>query len=462
MVKVSVIIPVYNAESFLSQCLDSICCQSLKEIQIICVDDGSTDMSPQILEKYAANDKRIQILTQKNQYAGAARNHGMKYAKGKYLSFLDADDIFGTEMLERMYERAEQSEAEIVLCRYEEFRQDGREVQPPDWAFVDSFMKQKTLFSPMELKLSGIFQIARGWAWDKLFRRDYVKRCGYQYPPFRSSEDGFFVYMLMARAQKLSYMDDFFIRHRTGIGNSLSETKDEDWINGFRMLELIRDELKKQKLYLPYEQSFLNMVADFLIWDLESTHSFEAYKNIFLCIKENTNGFLKHGREHYFREELWEWLSLTAKSTLEEYLFCGRERDYESINWQAGVIERMLAERDWVFPYYMIEKGRILILYGAGEIGRAYYSQLMESGYCKEVIWVDKQYEQRRKEGLDVDQREIIFQREYDDILIAIKEEKIQEAVKNWLIENGVSEHKIKSYCLAKNKRKEKMNEVTS
>ena len=92
--KVSVIIPVYNVEQYLRECLNSVIKQTLKEIEIICVDDGSTDNSLDILKEYAEKDHRITIITQKNLHAGVARNAGLSIAKGEYLSFLDSDDFF--------------------------------------------------------------------------------------------------------------------------------------------------------------------------------------------------------------------------------------------------------------------------------------------------------------------------------------------------------------------------------
>jgi len=82
IVKASIIIPIYNEERYLEQCLDSVCGQTLKEIEIICVDDGSTDRTPEILEKYSGKDSRIRIITQKNKFAGTARNRGMECASG--------------------------------------------------------------------------------------------------------------------------------------------------------------------------------------------------------------------------------------------------------------------------------------------------------------------------------------------------------------------------------------------
>ena len=92
--KVSVIVPVYNTEEYLCKCLDSIIEQTLKEIEIICIDDGSNDNSLDILKNYAKKDKRITVISQKNLHAGVARNAGITVAKGEYLSFLDSDIIF--------------------------------------------------------------------------------------------------------------------------------------------------------------------------------------------------------------------------------------------------------------------------------------------------------------------------------------------------------------------------------
>ena len=93
-IKVSVIMPVYNAAEYLSRTLDDVTNQTLRDIQIICVDDGSKDNSREIVKEYQKKDERIQLVEQENKNAGAARNHGMQYAKGKYVVFWDSDDLF--------------------------------------------------------------------------------------------------------------------------------------------------------------------------------------------------------------------------------------------------------------------------------------------------------------------------------------------------------------------------------
>ena len=115
MIKVSVIIPVYNAEKYLEECLDSLLRQTFTDMEIICVDDGSTDSSAEILKRFQEKDRRIRVLFQENQYAGIARNNGMKIAQGEYLLFLDADDFFEDTLLEKIYSQGKKME-QILYC----------------------------------------------------------------------------------------------------------------------------------------------------------------------------------------------------------------------------------------------------------------------------------------------------------------------------------------------------------
>ena len=123
-VKVSVVIPVYNVENYLRESLDCVVNQTLRDIEIICVDDGSKDSSLEILQEYAQKDSRVKILTQQNQFAGVARNNGLKIATGEYIIFLDSDDIFDLQMLEKMYYRAVETSADVTVCESRFFVDD--------------------------------------------------------------------------------------------------------------------------------------------------------------------------------------------------------------------------------------------------------------------------------------------------------------------------------------------------
>lgn len=114
--KVSVIIPVYNVEPFLARCLDSVVGQTLREIEIVCVDDGSPDRSIDILRRYAAGDNRIRVISQENRGLGGARNRGFDAATGEYILFVDSDDWIDPAYCERLYEAARATGADVACA----------------------------------------------------------------------------------------------------------------------------------------------------------------------------------------------------------------------------------------------------------------------------------------------------------------------------------------------------------
>lgn len=145
MIDVSVIIPVYNTAPYLKTCLNSILNQTLTNIEIICIDDGSTDQSLMILKYYAKIDSRIKILVQKNQGAGAARNYGMKVAHGRYLSFLDSDDFFHPNLLKKSVFLADKTKADIVIYKINMFDNKKKNAIHASGLFVNIIMSKRYL-----------------------------------------------------------------------------------------------------------------------------------------------------------------------------------------------------------------------------------------------------------------------------------------------------------------------------
>ena len=147
-VRVSVIVPVYNAEDTIRDCLDDITGQTLRETEIICVDDGSSDGSVSVIEEYRQKDGRIRVIRQENQGAGAARNTGMKEAQGEYLCFLDADDRFEPEMLEEAWKRCCETGADTCVWSADCFDAGTGEVQAYTSAFDKRYIPQANPFDP--------------------------------------------------------------------------------------------------------------------------------------------------------------------------------------------------------------------------------------------------------------------------------------------------------------------------
>lgn len=429
MPKISVIIPVYNEEKYLGQCLDSLRYQTLADIEIICVDDGSTDSSPLILRNYEKLDKRIKVINQKNQYAGVARNNGMKHATGKYLLFLDSDDFFELDMLEKMFLRAEEEQLDIVLCHYNYLdNRNGRKFEN-DFEEADSlFPKGVKVFSGTEIKHAGIFQSMVGWAWDKLFRADFVKETGYEFPNSRSSNDGFFVYMHVARAKRIGVLEDRLVWHRMFDETSLSNTREKSWENGFRMIEMIYKELVKQGLYSQYEQSFISWAVKYQVWYLTTLFEKDAFLKAYQYIKEYMEPefrALQYQGNLLCEQKRVEYYNWIITLDPEQFLL-RRIKEWDDIRNEQ--IKKNL-KKGWVFPYEKIPKNVKLVIYGAGVVGQSYYYQLKATSYCEEIHIVDQNYQMYNTEDYPVQSVETLKDIDFDYILVAISNDQIKTEV---------------------------------
>lgn len=209
--------PVYNAEKHLGETLGYVCSQTLQNIEIICVDDGSTDASRAIMQEYAAKDPRLHILSQQNQYAGVARNNGMAVAKGKYLIFLDSDDIFVPDMLEKLYNRAEETAADIVCCGGSNYNEASQRVLTAKWILpgLKTEGVSPHAFYPLQETPGEIFTYSSVVPWNKLFRRAFIQENGIRWFHSRSSNDLTFICHCMAVAKKVSLLHEPLMQYRT-------------------------------------------------------------------------------------------------------------------------------------------------------------------------------------------------------------------------------------------------------
>ncbi len=449
MVKVSVIIPVYNEEKYLPQCLDSLCTQTLHDIEIICVDDGSTDNSLSILEEYSKKDLRIKVLKQKNQYAGVARNTGMAYAIGKYLSFLDADDFFGENFLEKMYIAAEKNQADITICRVNHFNNQSKIVSPRDVEEELIYLPEnKNSFSSIDIP-DYIFQISNGWAWDKLFRADFIKKLGIKFQEYRIANDGFFVYAALAQANVIAKIDDFLVIQRVNNEQSLSNTRESTWYCGFEMLYAIQDYLQQNALYNMLKQSFHNFCMKYVIWSMESMKSLKVKSHIYDAIKDELFVRLEMNEltEDYFydknRYDKYQFISIHTYDEYLSMLFEEKERSIGSLNRSLTAMRQKLNKKVWMFPYSQIEKGSNIVLYGAGEVGRDYYQQICDSGYCDVVLWMDKRFTDGEKDNAICGWTDELEACNYDKILIAVRNENAVQEILSFLIKENVPEDKL-------------------
>ena len=265
---ISVIIPVFNVASFLPQCLDSVIGQTLKNIEIICIDDGSTDDSSRILAEYAALDERIQIITQPNQGAGTARNTGMMRACGEYLIFLDSDDWFKADFLSQMLARARETNADITICKSCSFDTFTNCTLPSDW-MLQTGKLPGPVFSPIEIS-DQLFQFTYGWPWDKLYRTEFINKAQIYYPSLKNSEDLVFVFESLAVAKKICILDDICVYHRVNRSVSVSNTRDTQPEALGLALQILREKLNNRGLLLQYEKTLIYSEVELLIWHVST------------------------------------------------------------------------------------------------------------------------------------------------------------------------------------------------
>ena len=300
MAQVTVVIPVCNIEKHLRQCLDSVRAQTLTDLEIICVDDGSTDTSPQILAEYAAQDNRFQIITQKNAGPGAARNAGLEYVKGEFVIFLDSDDWFEPDFLEKMTAQAKKTEADVTICRAVEFDTDSGSELLSAWMLKTRWLPSDT-FGPEDIA-GHIFQFTYGWPWDKLYRTEFVKKSELEYPPLPNSEDLVFVFQSLAIAKRITLVPVPLVHHRINRRSSVSNSRYRDPDVPYQALMLLQARLMERGKYHYFEQSFLNWSMEFLVWNLANMGEPEAQRRYFYKLKREwmpIMGFKLHSRKYY-------------------------------------------------------------------------------------------------------------------------------------------------------------------
>ncbi len=208
--KISIVMPVYNVEKYLRECLDSVQAQTFKDWECICVDDGSTDASPAILEEYAAKDDRFRVIRREHSNAGAARNVGMDMARGKYLSFLDSDDVFAPKMLDVMVGFSKRMNSDVVICNHCDFL----ETNLPESVFDEvNGMCGQTLISNPAVTVD-IFAKWMGWAWDKLFKRSQMEQFEFRFQECPANNDLSFVFSMLSTAKTIVELRATLVAHR--------------------------------------------------------------------------------------------------------------------------------------------------------------------------------------------------------------------------------------------------------
>lgn len=271
MVKISIIVPVYNVEKYFKNCIESILNQTFKDFELILVNDGSTDSSGNICDEYAKKDNRIKVIHQGNKGQASARNRGLDIARGKYIGFVDSDDTIHPRMYEILYKSIKDSESKIVISNYKDvYNQDNLEYDDIKDIKINKINNLDTIKRLYDSEVWILLVVP----WNKLYSREIFD--GIRYPEDRVHEDEAIIHRLLYKSNKLIYIDSKLYNYLHREGSTMSNNnllkKKIDWILA------LSDRIK-----------FFNQVGLYDMYNTTSTVYIDTFFSTYNTIIESNN-----------------------------------------------------------------------------------------------------------------------------------------------------------------------------
>lgn len=245
MVKVSVVIPVYNVEEFLDDCLNSIVNQTLSDIEIICINDGSTDNSLEILKGYAEKDNRIQIISQENQGHAVATNKGISLAKGEYLYLMDSDDYIKLNALEDTYQLCKSKDLDFIIFKAINYYELEDKYYESEVYSMQNLLKSvgDDVFTFKDIPDNVLFEMSVT-PWSKLYNREFIIGCGAKFPEGLIFDDNVFFWQVLFNAKRIYFYDEFLFTRRW-YSSSSTTSGDQRYLDSLKIVNLIGEEFRK-------------------------------------------------------------------------------------------------------------------------------------------------------------------------------------------------------------------------
>ena len=333
MVKVSVVIPIYNVEDYLEECLDSIVNQTLEDMEIICINDGSTDNSLNILEKYSNIDNRIRVFNQENKGVSVSRNRGMKFCNGDYIYFMDSDDIIELYALEEAYNFSKSHDLDILFLKLINFyHETGEQVKLKyfEMPFLKPFNRKIFDFTDLGGNALKLCVAPPGI----LFKNNLIQSL--QFKEGYIFEDNLFLAEAMLKAKRVSFLDEYLYNRRIR-KNSITTSKTIKQADTIVIVNDIIDLFKKENIYEDYKKQIIEVKIRSAYKRFQQV-DMEYKEEFFQRIKEDFSNFredfenddvFKHDindiYRYYFRE------SFSSDNSREYELKCELYRNQSKI-----------------------------------------------------------------------------------------------------------------------------------
>lgn len=364
---ISVIVPIYNVKMYLKQCVDSILGQTYENVELILVDDGSTDGSGKICDEYAQKDNRIKVIHKRNEGAVKARKVGLQEATGNYILYVDGDDWLEPNMIERLYDILREQNVDVAMCgRFEDTGDTHRQVfQGIQEGRYDKLALLEKVY-PYMIVNGAFFE----WGlfpglWDKLFKRECLEKHLMSVNDILTmGDDAACVYPALLNANSIYVLQECLYHYRQSTSSMVKQNVDI--------------ELQRKRFQILY-----NSVNE----------AFEKYKHI------------------YDLREQWK----------EYLLFLMVPR--------ADVLYENVEKLDYLFPFRNVKRGSSIILYGMGTYGQLLYKSIKGKNFCNILACADKNYKELSKQGFPVVSPDDIAKYDYDAIVVASSFAKARNAI---------------------------------
>lgn len=372
---ITIVMPVYNTGVYLKESIESILNQTYGDFELICVDDCSKDdLTLEILDAYEQVDERISVVHfSENAGAAEARNMGLKHAKGEYIIFLDADDIFDEDMLEKMYNSLESTNADMCVCGHRTYSEQSKSIVN-EYKLRNITGITNRMFSIKELGEEGLLF----WypvPWNKMCKTDFVRRNGLCFQNLSSSNDVFYALMACLTATGIVYCNEGvpLLTYRTNTSNQISANRTS--INGWYATEKVLAARSSYEDEVEWNQIICNLVVR-IVHELRRSSDEEkrkeCYEVVRLFLQENKKKINIHNRRF---------------CTYVSYLV---ENEYET-KWFEKVddFDRQIEDSDDAIKAELASASKRIVVWGNGKRGQAFQRYCKKNG-IKNVVVVDQ------------------------------------------------------------------------
>lgn len=378
--KISVIIPVYNGETHLSRCIESVRMQTYKNLQIILIDDGSMDNSLVICQQFAQLDPRIEVYHTENRGLVAARKYGLTLATGAYIGFTDADDYIDAEMFYKLLQKIIETDADFVHSGYIE---EIGDIQKNVYDFDESIINMGDTYCRNNILKKYILgrkdeNYISSSIWSKLFKREFIKKC---YSPLPNEqqygEDLLCLCRCILESHRIVLIKKAMYHYVIG-ENTLSHLKYDEYM------------IKEVRLW----NCFINILQEY-----------------------NCYEFLKDSAYYFLKNRMIDVISADSSIKIPIPQFYYKDLD--------------------------LIRHKKIVIFGAGKVGRDYYTQISKYQYCEIVAWIDSNWYEYHFDYAEVVNIEKVFSIQWDLVIIAVKDKVIGMEIMDLLVKMGVDIEKI-------------------